>query len=50
MTIYQDQAVDIESTRPLLKSLIKDQLKTTFVLIKSIAFEGINEQTSETLK
>ena len=43
MTVFRDQSLEIENARPILKSMLKDQLKTTFVLVKTVAFEGIQE-------
>lgn len=42
MTIVRDANIDLESVSSLVASLIKDQLKTTYVLIQAIIFEGVS--------
>lgn len=43
MTALNDQGLDLEQVSPILKSLMQGQLKTTYLLIQTLAFEGIKE-------
>lgn len=44
MTILRDESIDLDEVSPLIHSMIKEQLKTTYILIQAIIFEGINEE------
>jgi hypothetical protein len=46
LTILKDSKIDIERQGPLVQSMIKDHLKTTYVLVQALIFEGISEDSS----
>ena len=43
MTMLRDETIDLEEMSTLIHSLIKGHLKTTYVLIQAVIYEGIEQ-------